>query len=84
MVGYINCHNTIEVPSSRSTRWIVQGQLGADGLPVQMPGRLSSGSPTNPSEASLVVRHVRFSGFMAPIEVDVSARGPVQQGECTE
>ena len=80
VVGYVNFHNTIVVPTSRDTRWIVQGQLGADGLPVEMPGRMSSGSPTDCSQASIVARHVRFSGNMAPIEVDILSRGGFSQG----
>ena len=84
VVGYISYHNTIEIPTSRDTRWIVQGQLREDGLPVEMPGRLSSGSSTDWSQASIVARHVRFSGNMAPIEVAVSSMGPFSQGKYTE
>jgi hypothetical protein len=58
--------STIVVPNNE--RWIVQGQLGPDGVPVKLDARLSSGSPIDPSEASIVVRHVRFSGQRAAIE----------------
>jgi hypothetical protein len=61
-----NNENTIFIPSDEN--WIVQGQLGADGIPIKLDARFSSGTPLNPSEANVVVRHVRFSMQSAPLD----------------
>jgi hypothetical protein len=64
--------NTIVVPNNEN--WIIQGALGPDGLSVKLDARLSSGSAIDFSEASIVVRHVRFSGQTAPQDEYRSAR----------
>eukprot|EP01047_Picozoa_sp_COSAG01_P020513 COSAG01_NODE_1169_length_11408_cov_35.108056_3_plen_2198_part_00 len=51
--------NTITIPTDE--RWIIQGQ-SVNGLPVEMDARLASGNPFALSNASIVIRHVRFSG----------------------
>ena len=65
-------NNTIVVPNDEN--WIIQGALGPDGVPVKLDARLSSGSAVDFSEASIVVRHVRFSGQSAPLDPHVTAR----------
>ena len=62
--AWSDSNNTIVVPNDEN--WIIQGVLGPDGLPVKLDARLSSGSAVDFSEASIVVRHVRFSGQIAP------------------
>jgi hypothetical protein len=64
--------NTIVVPNDEN--WIIQGTLGPDGVPVQLDARISSGTAVDFSEASIVVRHVRFSGQIAPLDPHVAAR----------
>jgi hypothetical protein len=54
--------------------WIIQGTLGPDGVPVKLNARISSGSAVDFSEASIVVRHVRFSGQIAPHDQQRPAR----------
>jgi hypothetical protein len=65
-------NNTIVVPNDEN--WIIQGALGPDGVPVKLDARLSSGSAIDYSEASIVVRHVRFSVQRAPLDIHVAAR----------
>jgi hypothetical protein len=62
--AWSDSNNTIVVPNNEN--WIIQGALGPDGLPVKLDARLSSGSAIDFSEASIIVRHVRFSGKIAP------------------
>ena len=64
-------NNTIVVPNDEN--WIIQGALGPDGIPVKLDARLSSGSAVDFSEASIVVRHVRFSGQSAPLDPHTAA-----------
>ena len=66
VVGFINFHNTIVVPVDE--KWILHGQLGPDGVPVTLDARVSSGTPAQFSEASIVIRLVRFSGCTAPLD----------------
>jgi hypothetical protein len=54
--------------------WIIQGALGPDGVPVQLDARISSGSAVDFSEASIIVRYVRFSGQSAPLDLHAAAR----------
>ena len=63
--------NTIVVPNDEN--WIIQGTLGPDGVPVQLDARISSGTAVDFSEASIVVRHVRFSGQRAPLDPHTAA-----------
>jgi hypothetical protein len=65
-------NNTIVVPTDENG--IIQGALGPDGVPVKLDARISSGSAVDFSEASIVVRHVRFSGQSAPLDPHVAAR----------
>jgi hypothetical protein len=65
-------NNTIVVPNDEN--WIIHGALGPDGVPVKLDVRLSSGTAADFSEASIVVRYVRFSGQSAPIDPYVAAR----------
>ena len=60
------------VPNDQN--WIIQGVLGPDGLPVKLDARLSSGSAVDFSEASIVVRPVRFSGQIALRDQYTAAR----------
>ena len=65
-------NNTIVVPNDEN--WIIQGALGPDGVPVKLDARISSGSAVDFSEASIVVRHVRFSWQSAPQDQHNAAR----------
>jgi hypothetical protein len=67
-----NSNNTIVVPNHEN--WVIQGALGPDGLPLKLDARLSSGSAVDFSEASIVVRHVRVSGQIAPQDLNKAAR----------
>jgi hypothetical protein len=64
--------NTIVVPNDEN--WIIQGALGPDNVPVKLDARISSGSAVDFSEASIVLRHVRFYALSAPIDLDTEAR----------
>ena len=71
VVGFIDYHNTITIPNSEN--WIVQGNNCLDpatGLPVLLDARLSSGAPLDRSHANIALRHVRFSGQVAPVDPD--------------
>jgi hypothetical protein len=70
--AWSDSNNTIVIPNDEN--WIIQGALGRDGVPVKLDARLSSGSAVDFSEASIVVRHVRFSGQSAPLDPYVTAR----------
>jgi len=59
--------------------WIIQGALGPDGVPVKLDARLSSGTAIDPSEASIIMRHVRFSGQSAPLDPHAAARDYSQE-----
>jgi hypothetical protein len=72
-------NDTIQIPTQRESRWIIQGQIQANGLPVELPARISSGSVLQYSEASIVIRHVRFSGRIAPIDAEFQERDPAQK-----
>lgn len=65
IVGYVQYHGSIQIPEHE--KWIIQGQLGSDSLPVQLDARIVSGSPQVPSSASIIVRSVRFSGQEAAL-----------------
>jgi len=69
VVGFIHYHNTITIPTDEN--WIVQGAIDPDtGLPASLDGRLSSGSKADRSRASIVLRQVRISGQLAPVDLD--------------
>eukprot|EP01052_Picozoa_sp_SAG31_P008928 SAG31_NODE_459_length_15396_cov_5.092502_6_plen_505_part_00 len=72
VVGFAWYHNTIEVPPTAN--WIIQGSMNSDGLPALLDARISSGSAVDPSQASIVVRYVRFSGRDAPLDPHPEAR----------
>ena len=67
VVGFIRYHNTIEIPINEN--WIVQGSVdSATGLPSSLDGRLSSGTPVVLSQANIVLRDVRFTSQVAPVD----------------
>jgi hypothetical protein len=68
----LNESGTIRVPNDES--WILQGQLSSDGIPVKFPTRISSGTAIDYSEASIIVRYVRFTGFEAPVDLHADQR----------
>ena len=72
VVGYIDYQNTIVVPNDE--RWILQGALDDDGVPVQLDARISSGGPVALTNASIVMRHIRFTERIAPLDLDVKTR----------
>jgi hypothetical protein len=67
VVRFIDFRSTILVPSDQN--WIIQGS-SQKFLPVRLDARFQTGTPTDPSEASLVVRHVRFTGRSAPVDIE--------------
>ena len=52
--------NSIEIP--REENWILHGAMLDNGLPPILDARLTSGSNTWPSSASVVMRRLRISG----------------------
>ena len=67
VVGFIQYHNTITIPNNEN--WIVQGNVDPmTGLPVLLDARLSSGTTLDRSHANIVVRNVRLSGQIAPVD----------------
>ena len=49
--------------------WVVQGIVDSTtGLPASLDGRLSSGTPLDPSRANIVLRDIRFTGRVAPLD----------------
>eukprot|EP01045_Picozoa_sp_COSAG04_P005880 COSAG04_NODE_280_length_18201_cov_5.871119_4_plen_519_part_00 len=73
VAGFIHYQNTITIPNDEN--WIVQGIVDpASGLPASLDGRFKSGSAANPSHANIVLRHLRMSGQVAPIDVNPIGR----------
>eukprot|EP01045_Picozoa_sp_COSAG04_P020661 COSAG04_NODE_2139_length_4717_cov_1.826981_1_plen_493_part_00 len=73
VVGFIHYHNTITIPSDEN--WIVQGVVDSDsGLPSNLDGRLKSGTAVERSHANIVLRHVRISGQVAPVDANLMPR----------
>merc|ERR1711969_96596 len=73
VVGFIHYHNTITIPNDEN--WIVQGVVDpASGLPSSLGGRLKSGSAVDRSHANIVLRHLRMSGQVAPLDVNAFGR----------
>jgi predicted outer membrane repeat protein len=70
-------NKTITIPNDDN--WIVQGLLDKGGVPVRLDARMSSGSARNGSQASIVVRCVRFSGQTAPVDVEHAFRSDLTQ-----
>ena len=69
VVGFIHYHNTITIPNDEN--WIVQGVISpTTGLPAKLDGRLSSGTAHDLSHANIVLRHIRFTGQVAPLDMD--------------
>ena len=69
VVGFAPYFNTITIPNEES--WIVQGSLDPiTGLPVSLDARLKSGTANDLSHANVVLRHVRFSGQTAAVDVN--------------
>lgn len=61
-------HNTIVIPNNEN--WIIQGNVDpATGLQVSLDARLSSGTPLDRSHANIVLRYVRFTEQLAPVEI---------------
>ena len=73
VAGFIHYHNTITIPNDEN--WIVQGIVDpVSGLPSSLDGRLKSGTAVDRSHANIVLRHLRFSGQVAPVDVNVIGR----------
>ena len=69
MAGFIHYHNTITIPNDEN--WILQGRVDpVSGLPSSLDGRLKSGTAVDRSHASIVLRHLRISGQVAPVDVN--------------
>ena len=74
VVGFIHYHNTITIPNDEN--WIVQGSVDpATGLPASLEGRFKSGSAIDRSHANVVLRQMRISNQVAPIDVNDIPRG---------
>eukprot|EP01045_Picozoa_sp_COSAG04_P006108 COSAG04_NODE_296_length_17642_cov_88.702388_8_plen_483_part_00 len=73
VAGFIHYHNTITIPNDEN--WIVQGRVDpASGLPSSLDGRLKSGTAVDRSHANIVLRHMRISGQVAPVDVNLLPR----------
>merc|ERR1711969_130534 len=69
VAGFIHYHNTITIPNDEN--WIVQGIVDpASGLPSSLDGRLKSGTAVDRSHANIVLRHLRISSQIAPLDVN--------------
>eukprot|EP01045_Picozoa_sp_COSAG04_P005278 COSAG04_NODE_242_length_19007_cov_3.089433_10_plen_475_part_00 len=69
VVGFIHYHNTITIPNDEN--WIVQGIVDpASGLPSSLDARLKSGTAVDRSHANIVLRHLRISNQVAPVDVN--------------
>ena len=79
VVGFIHYHNTITIPIDEN--WIVQGIVDpVSGLPSSLDGRLKSGTAVDRSHANIVLRHLRISGQVAPLDVNPIVRPNIQGG----
>eukprot|EP01046_Picozoa_sp_COSAG06_P017088 COSAG06_NODE_1150_length_10499_cov_45.337115_1_plen_1808_part_00 len=66
VVGFVHYHNTIEIPHGEN--WIIQGGIDVStGVQASLDARLSSGTPYTPSQSSIILRDMRFSGQTAPV-----------------
>ena len=73
VAGFIHYHNTITIPNDEN--WIVQGIVDpVSGLPSSLDGRLKSGSAVDRSHANIVLRHLRISSQVAPVDVNPYGR----------
>ena len=73
VVGFVHYHNTITIPNDEN--WIVQGQVDpASGLPSNLDARLKSGTAFDRSHANIVLRHLRISSQIAPLDVNPIVR----------
>jgi hypothetical protein len=81
IVGFVQYHGSIQIPVDE--KWIIQGQLGSDSLPVQLDARIVSGSPQAPSAASIIVRSVRFSGQEAALTCEQKQNDRERFPHCT-
>ena len=80
--GFIHYHNTITIPNDEN--WIVQGRVDpASGLPSSIDGRLKSGTAVDRSHANIVLRHLRFTGQVAAVDVNPLPR-PEQHAAQTQ
>ena len=69
VAGFIHYHNTITIPNDEN--WIVQGRVDpVSGLPSSLDGRFKSGSAVDRSHANIVLRHLRISSQVAPVDVN--------------
>ena len=68
--GFIHYHNTITIPNDEN--WILQGRIDpASGLPSSLDARLKSGTAVDRSHANIILRHLRISGQMARVHLDL-------------
>eukprot|EP01045_Picozoa_sp_COSAG04_P029914 COSAG04_NODE_5042_length_1767_cov_2.122302_1_plen_201_part_00 len=80
VAGFIHYHNTITIPNDEN--WIVQGVVDpASGLPSSLDGRLKSGTAVDRSHANIVLRHLRISGQVAPVDVNTIGRNAAMAGQ---
>ena len=66
VLGYVP-DNSIHIP--RDEKWIIQGGVDAGGLPIELDARLASGDPFALTNASIILRYLRFSGQIGPLDV---------------
>ena len=80
MSGFIHYHNTITIPNDEN--WIVQGRVDpVSGLPSSLDGRFKSGSAVDRSHANIVLRHLRISNQVAPLDVNPITRASHYAGQ---
>ena len=76
VAGFIHYHNTITIPNDEN--WIVQGRVDpSSGLPSSLDGRLKTGTAVDRSHANIVLRHIRFTGQVAAVDVNPLPRPEV-------
>eukprot|EP01051_Picozoa_sp_SAG22_P000672 SAG22_NODE_20_length_32168_cov_40.859241_2_plen_519_part_00 len=72
VVGYVE-DSSVYVPHDES--WIIQGSA-TEGVPQSLlMARISSGGPSRRTNADFIIRHVRFSGLWAPLDLFPETRG---------
>eukprot|EP01045_Picozoa_sp_COSAG04_P007883 COSAG04_NODE_422_length_14618_cov_11.903712_11_plen_1388_part_01 len=80
VAGFIHFRNTITIPNNEN--WIVQGIVDpVSGLPSSLDGRFKSGSAVDRSHANIVLRHLRISGQVAPLDVNPIGRSGWSAGQ---
>ena len=71
VVGWVE-DNSIYIPQDE--RWIINGRT-VNGVATVLDARIASGTPEHRTNASIILRHVRFSGQHGTLDPYVEKRG---------